>query len=85
MTTANGGLVARLREACDGHPHAKIEWPHRILHEAADEIERLQADKAELLAALKFVANGQDATVHSFAKRAVYTARNAIEKAEARK
>ena len=44
-------LVVRLREACNGHPHAKIPWPHRILHEAADEIEdmakriRLQCDE----------------------------------------
>lgn len=29
-------LSDHLREAYDGHPHAKIEWPHRILHEAAN-------------------------------------------------
>ena len=29
-------LVERLRGACNGHPHAKIAWPHRILHEAAE-------------------------------------------------
>lgn len=44
-------LVDRLRGACDGHPYAKIEWPHRILHEAADEIgklrEELTATRAE--------------------------------------
>jgi hypothetical protein len=34
-------LVERLREACKGHPHAKIPWPHRLLHEAIAEIERL--------------------------------------------
>ncbi len=32
-------LVERLRAACVGRP-AKIAWPHRILHEAADEIEK---------------------------------------------
>lgn len=32
-------LAKRLREACDGHPHAKIPWPHRLLHEAASAIE----------------------------------------------
>lgn len=35
-------LVARLRAACDGHPHAKIPWPHRVLREAADRIEALE-------------------------------------------
>lgn len=37
-------LPNRLREACDGHPHAKIPWPHRLLHEAAEEILRLRKD-----------------------------------------
>jgi len=37
-------LVERLRQACSGHPVAKIAWPHRILHEAADAIERLQKE-----------------------------------------
>jgi len=35
-------LVRQLREACKGHPNARIPWPHRLLHEAADAIERLQ-------------------------------------------
>ncbi len=35
-------IVKRLRAACNGHPNAKIPWPHRVLHEAADEIERLR-------------------------------------------
>lgn len=34
-------IVERLRAACDGHPHALVEWPHRVLHEAADTIEIL--------------------------------------------
>jgi hypothetical protein len=37
-------LIERLRGACKGHPAALIPWPHRILHEAADEIERLTAE-----------------------------------------
>jgi hypothetical protein len=37
-------LVGRLREACNGHPHAEIPWPHRLLHDAADEIERLNTE-----------------------------------------
>lgn len=35
-------LKQRLREACNGHPQALIPWPHRILHEAAEAIERLE-------------------------------------------
>lgn len=34
-------LVMRLRSACNGHPTALIPWPHRLLHDAASEIERL--------------------------------------------
>lgn len=37
-------IVDKLNEACVGHPHAKIPWPHRLLHEARDEIERLRSD-----------------------------------------
>lgn len=35
-------ILVQLREACIGHPHAKIEWPHRLLHDAITEIERLR-------------------------------------------
>lgn len=49
------GLVERIRAECNGHPHAKIAWPHRILHEAADAlaakdaaIERLVAERDAL-------------------------------------
>jgi len=54
MTTHRGGeemsndLVKRLRESCHGYPAAEIQWPHRILHEAADAIEALEARVAEL-------------------------------------
>lgn len=43
----NKDIVKRLRLACDGHPYAGIAWPHRLLHEAADEIERLLACSSE--------------------------------------
>jgi transposase len=33
MKMANSG--DKLRALCVGHPHAKIAWPHRDLHEAA--------------------------------------------------
>jgi hypothetical protein len=36
-------LAARLRDACVGHTVASIPWPHRLLHDAADEIERLDS------------------------------------------
>ena len=39
-------IASRLRSACTGHPCATIPWPHRLLHEAADEIERLEKELA---------------------------------------
>lgn len=41
MATDKESLTLRLRLACVGHPTAEIPWPHRILHEAADEIATL--------------------------------------------
>lgn len=35
-------VLARLKAACVGHPNAKIAWPHRLLHDAIAEIERLR-------------------------------------------
>lgn len=35
-------IKQRLLEACNGHPHAKIPWPHRLLHDARDYIEQLE-------------------------------------------
>lgn len=35
-------IVNRLREAATGHPYAKIPWPHRVLIDAAHEIEQLR-------------------------------------------
>lgn len=39
-------VVAELREACVGHPVAKIAWPHRLLHRAADRLDKLSAEVA---------------------------------------
>lgn len=44
---AEKDIVERLQEACVGKP-AKIPWPHYLLHEAADEIERLRAETRTL-------------------------------------
>lgn len=53
-------LVKRLRENCAGQP-ATVPWPHRVLHEAADRIEQLEADKRALVEALeKISANSTD-------------------------
>lgn len=40
-------LTDRLNAACVGR-HAGIPWPHRLLHEAAAEIERLRVRVAGL-------------------------------------
>jgi len=41
-------LVERLRAACVGHPYAKIEWPHRLLHEAASQLAAVTAERDAL-------------------------------------
>jgi hypothetical protein len=41
-------IVERLNDHCVGHPYSKIEWPHRLLHDARDEIERLRAETGRL-------------------------------------
>jgi hypothetical protein len=41
-------IVDRLNDHCVGHPYAKIEWPHRLLHDARDEIERLRTENWQL-------------------------------------
>lgn len=45
-------LIERVRAACNGHPHAKIAWPHRILHEAADALSSQAAEIEKLRAVL---------------------------------
>jgi hypothetical protein len=42
-------LVKRLRDACVGHPHAVIPWPHRLLHEAADRLRDIESDRDRLV------------------------------------
>lgn len=42
-------ILDRLKEACNGHPHAKIEWPHRVLHAAIAEITTLRERVTNLL------------------------------------
>lgn len=48
MATGKESLTVRLRKACLGNPAAKIPWPHRILHEAADELSAANARTSEL-------------------------------------
>lgn len=43
VTIPEADVLERLKAACVGHPHAKIAWPHRLLHDAIAEIERLRA------------------------------------------
>ncbi len=43
MSDADQDILVRLREACVGHPYARIPWPHRLLHDAIAEIERLRS------------------------------------------
>ena len=58
-------VVERLREACVGKP-AKVAWPHRLLHDAIAEIERLRKAGEEQNALLA----GQLAATASRAERA---------------
>lgn len=41
-TTIDADIVEQINAACVGHPHARIPWPHRLLHDARSEIERLR-------------------------------------------
>lgn len=52
MATNKESLIVRLRAACNGLPGAVIAWPHRILHEAAEELAAANARIAELEARL---------------------------------
>lgn len=71
MQSDDLGLVERIRAACVGHPHAKIAWPHRILHEAADAlaakdaaIERLVAERDEARRVKRWNAEEMGGTLH---------------------
>ncbi len=35
-------ITKRLLNACNGHPYTKINWPHRLLHDAIETITKLQ-------------------------------------------
>ena len=39
-------MARKVRALCKGHPAAKIAWPHRELHEIADELEALAKSQA---------------------------------------
>jgi len=41
-------IKQRLLDACNGHPAAKIPWPHRLLHDAHNHIAELEAEVAAL-------------------------------------
>lgn len=59
-------IVDRLSDYCDGHPHARIPWPHRVLHDAIAEIKRQRGLLREL-AALHVSAGDlhASATIHA--------------------
>lgn len=40
-------IVEKINSACVGHPHALIPWPHHLLHDAVNEIQRLRAELEE--------------------------------------
>ena len=46
-------IIERINEACIGHPFARIPWPHRLLHDAREEIEHLRREVAEMHAGLQ--------------------------------
>ena len=45
MTDQANDIVAQLKKACNGWPNARIPWPHRVLHDAIEEIETLRLDR----------------------------------------
>lgn len=49
-------IIDQLRVACEGHPHAIIPWPHRMLHDAIAEIEKLR--KRTEITSLEFLFSG---------------------------
>jgi hypothetical protein len=42
-TADAANIIDRIKAACVGHPAAQIPWPHRLLHDAIAEIEKLRA------------------------------------------
>jgi hypothetical protein len=45
MTTEPVSIAYKLIEAANGHPHALIPWPHRLLHDAAARIKELELNE----------------------------------------
>jgi len=65
-------LVERINAACVGHPHAKISWPHRLLHDARDEITRLRVALDNAEAALADIICACDLMDHSDPKQSLW-------------
>lgn len=64
MTSERALAVAKeLRDACVGHPHAKIPWPHRLLHEGAKAIEQLAALTAPRVPEGWVIRRGNDGAI----------------------
>jgi hypothetical protein len=43
-------LIEQINAHCVGHPHAKIAWPHRLLHDCRDAIATLTRERDEEIA-----------------------------------
>lgn len=56
QATDEQDIITKLLAACDGHPYARIPWPHRVLHEAREAIEKLRKDNARLRDALRDIS-----------------------------
>ena len=66
MPTNERDLVDRLLKACNGHPHALIPWPHRILHDAVAHIQAQAVRIAQLTEAWQKAADEADAIAESY-------------------
>ena len=83
-------IAEQMRDLANGKP-AKIEWPHRPLHEAADTIDALVASCQEFLpilerqlAAVNPGGAAEGSIAFQTAKNRVERMRAALAKAEAR-
>lgn len=61
-------LTDRLKAACNGHPSAKIAWPHNLLHDAIRELDR----KDDLIKELVDLVDTALNVVHLSATASVY-------------